>query len=175
MDRERLFLETVQENRDRMYRVAMSLLHSGADAEDAVSAAVENAWNHLGRLRNPDALSAYLVRCTVNAAKNELRRRSRLVPLDSVPESGAADPRSERLFEYICGLEEKYRLPLVLRMQERMTEAEIASVLRIPRGTVSTRITRALNILKEQMTEEDAFHAERGNRKDAAGSCTAAF
>lgn len=74
MDRERLFLETVRENRYRMYRVAMSLLHSGADAEVAVSAAVENAWNHPGRLRNPDALSACLVRCTVNVAKNELRR-----------------------------------------------------------------------------------------------------
>ena len=175
MDQERHFLDTVRKNRDRMYRVAMSYLHTGADAEDAVSAAVEAAWTHFWKLRNPDALGPYLIRCVINASKNELRRRKRLVPLDSVPESGAADPRSERLFEYICGLEEKYRLPLVLRMQERMTEAEIASVLRIPRGTVSTRITRALNILKEQMTEEDAFHAERGNRKDAAGSCTAAF
>ena len=175
MDREKLFLETVRENRDRMFRVAAGLLHSGADAEDAVSAAVENAWNHLGRIRNPEALAAYLVRCTVNAAKNELRRRSRLVPLDSVPESGLADSRDDRLFEYICGLEEKYRLPLLLKMQERMTEAEIASVLRVPRGTVSTRINRALAILKEQMTKEDAYHAERGNRKDAAGSCTPAF
>ena len=63
------------------------------------------------------------------------------------------------MFEYICGLEDKYRIPLILKMQERMTEQEIASVLRIPRGTVSSRIKHALKILKDQMTKEGLNHA----------------
>ena len=41
MDREGHFLETVRKTRNRMYRVAMSYLHAEADAEDAVSAAIE--------------------------------------------------------------------------------------------------------------------------------------
>ena len=45
-NQERIFLETVRENRDRMFRIAMSLLHAPADAEDAVSAAVESTWKH---------------------------------------------------------------------------------------------------------------------------------
>ena len=160
MDQERHFLDTVRKNRDRMYRVAMSYLHTGADAEDAVSAAVEAAWTHFGKLRNPDALGPYLIRCVINASKNELRRRKRLVPLDSVQESLITDRTGDLLFEYICGLEDKYRIPLILKMQERMTEKEIAEVLRVPRGTVSTRISRALNELKKQMAKEGIVYAE---------------
>ena len=160
MDQERHFLDTVRKNRDRMYRVAMSYLHTGADAEDAVSAAVEAAWTHFWKLRNPDALGPYLIRCVINASKNELRRRKRLVPLDSVKESLITDRTGDLLFEYICGLEDKYRIPLILRMQERMTEREIAEVLRVPRGTVSTRISRALNELKKQMAKEGIVYAE---------------
>ena len=154
MDRERHFLETVRENRDRMFRVAMGFLHAEADAEDAVSAAIESAWNHLALIRNPDALGAYLVRCVVNSSKNELRRRKKYVPLDAVPENRAAEKSGDLLFDYICGLEDKYRIPLILKMQERMTEKEIASVLRIPRGTVSTRIGHALKILRENLEKE---------------------
>ena len=160
MDQERHFLDTVRKNRDRMYRVAMSYLHTGADAEDAVSAAVEAAWTHFWKLRNPDALGPYLIRCVINASKNELRRRKRLVPLDSVQENLITDRTGDLLFEYICGLEDKYRIPLILRMQERMTEKEIAEVLRVPRGTVSTRISRALNELKKQMAKEGIVYAE---------------
>lgn len=160
MDQERHFLDTVRKNRDRMYRVAMSYLHTGADAEDAVSAAVEAAWTHFWKLRNPDALGPYLIRCVINASKNELRRRKRLVPLDSVKESLITDRTGDLLFEYICGLEDKYRIPLILKMQERMTEKEIAEVLRVPRGTVSTRISRALNELRKQMAKEGIVYAE---------------
>ena len=160
MDQERHFLDTVRKNRDRMYRMAMSYLHTGADAEDAVSAAVEAAWTHFWKLRNPDALGPYLIRCVINASKNELRRRKRLVPLDSVQESLITDRTGDLLFEYICGLEDKYRIPLILKMQERMTEKEIAEVLRVPRGTVSTRISRALNELRKQMAKEGIVYAE---------------
>ena len=160
MDQEKLFLETVRENRDRMFRIAMSLLHAGADAEDAVSAAVEATWKHFHSIRNPEALSAYMTRSVVNAARDELRRRKRTVPLETVEQTLTAEDRQDPLFEYICELEEKYRLPLILRMQERMTEKEIAAALRIPRGTVSTRINRALAILKEQMSKEETVHAE---------------
>ena len=160
MDREGHFLETVRKTRNRMYRVAVSYLHTEADAEDAVSAAIESAWNHLGQIRNPEVLGTYLVRCVINSAKNELRRRKRLVPLEAVPENLTVEKNGDRLFEYICGLEDKYRIPLILKMQERMTEQEIASVLRIPRGTVSSRIKHALKILKDQMTKEGLNHAE---------------
>lgn len=160
MDQEKTFLAAVRENRDKMFRIAMSLLHVPADAEDAVSSAVESTWRHFHTIRNSEAVSDYLVRSTINAAKSELRRRKPSVPMESVEHMLVSEEEKDPLFEYICGLEDKLRLPLILRMQERMSEQEIAAALRIPRGTVSTRINRALKILREQMTKEDASYAE---------------
>ena len=145
MDQEKTFLAAVRENRDKMFRIAMSLLHVPADAEDAVSSAVESTWRHFHTIRNSEAVSAYLVRSTINAAKSELRRRKPSVPMESVEHMLVSEEEKDPLFEYICGLEDKLRLPLILR---------------IPRGTVSTRINRALKILREQMTKEDASYAE---------------
>ena len=55
-------------------------------------------------------------------------------------------------------LEEKYRLPLLLKFDEEMQEKEIAAILHIPRGTVSSRICRGLELLRKEMNREDAGH-----------------
>ena len=158
-EREERFLETVRANRERMFRVAMSLLRSGADAEDAVAAAVEATWKGLDRIRKMEALSAYLMRSTLNAARSELRKRKRLIPVETVYNALPAEKEEDTLYEQICGLEEKYRLVLTMRFGEKMTEQEIADALRISRGTVSTRIRRALKLLKEEMEKEEGAHA----------------
>ena len=84
MDREKeqAFIRTVRERKDQLYRVALGYLHSAQDAEDAVSDALEATWISLDRIRSGDALPAYLIRCTINAAKTQLRKRKRTEPLE---------------------------------------------------------------------------------------------
>lgn len=82
-DRTSVFVDAVQATRERMYRVARMMLRTDADAEDAVSTATMIAWKQLPRLRNLDALPAYLTRCTVNAARAMLRRRKRETLMDA--------------------------------------------------------------------------------------------
>ena len=82
-DRTSVFVDAVQATRERMYRVARMKLRTDADAEDAVSTATMIAWKQLPRLRNLDALPAYLTRCTVNAARAMLRRRKRETLMDA--------------------------------------------------------------------------------------------
>ena len=55
---EQLFIDVVRTRRQAMWRVAYSLLRSEADAEDAVSVAVESVWKHLPRIRTEEALPA---------------------------------------------------------------------------------------------------------------------
>ena len=55
---EQLFIDAVKAKRQAMWRVAFHLLRSEADAEDAVSAAVESTWKHLPRIRTKGALPA---------------------------------------------------------------------------------------------------------------------
>ena len=156
--KEEFFVETVRARRQSLYRIAFHILHAEADAEDAVSAAVENTWRHLARIRTMEAVPAYLMRSVVNAAHDELRRRKRLTSLKPMEDVLEAPEGKKGIGEYVSGLEEKYRLPLLLKFDEELQEKEIAMILHIPRGTVSSRISRALKILREEMSKEENGH-----------------
>ena len=151
-----LFLDAVQARRQAMWRVAYSILRSAADAEDAVSAAVESVWKHLPRIRTKEALPAYLMRSAVNAAHDELRRRKRTVPIEPLENVLEAPETDRGIADYVARMEEKYRLPLLLKFDEGMQEKEIAAVLRLPRGTVSSRISRGLDMIRKDMKKEEA-------------------
>ena len=148
------FIEAVREHRSSMYRTAWAILRRSADAEDAVSCAVEATWRHLGQLKNLDALKAYLMRCTVNAAKRELFRRRRVSSMEETDETVAEPERASPIEEMIASLGEKYRLPLLLKFSEGYNESEIAVILHLPRGTVSSRISRALKMLRDEFERE---------------------
>lgn len=156
---ERYFVETVRQKRRMMYHIALGLLRSDADAEDAVSQAVEAAWRHLPRLRHMEALPVYLVKSAINAAKDELRRRKKAGLSEDALDTVAAPQQGSPITHYVSSLPEKYRIPVLMKFGEDMTEKEIAAVLRLPRGTVSSRISRALTILREEIRKEEEGRA----------------
>ena len=58
------------------------------------------------------------------------------------------------LFQAVMELDKKYRVPVLLFYYERYSTAEIASILKIPEKTVSTRLFRAKAKLKNYLKEE---------------------
>ena len=154
-----VFIETVQDRRQAMFRVACSILRSAADAEAAESAAVDSAWRHLPRIRTREALPAYLMRSVINAAHDELRRRKRTVPIEPLENVLEAPETDRGIADYVARMDEKYRLPLLLKYDEEMQEKEIAAILRLPRGTVSSRISRGLEMIRKDVKKEEAEDA----------------
>ena len=164
---EQLFIEAVKARRQAMWRVAYNLLHSDADAEDAVSSAVESVWKHLPRIRTKEALPAYLMRSVINAAHDELRKRRHTTPIEPL-ENVLEAPKDERgIADYLTSLDEKYRLPMLLKFDEEMQEKEIAAILHLPRGTVSSRIARGLEMIRKEMKKEEEQNAS-GRNEDRA-------
>lgn len=157
-DRTSVFVDAVQATRERMYRVARMMMRTDADAEDAVSTATMIAWKQLPRLRSLDALPAYLTRCTVNAARAALRRRKRETLMDTahLPERPAQSGKDTPVWMYLQRLPEKYRLPLALRYGEDLSLKDTAEILRIPCGTVSSRASRGLAMLRQELEKEEA-------------------
>ena len=139
--------------------IAMGYLHSAQDAEDAVSDAIESAWKNLKRIRSNDAIPAYLIRCTINSAKTELRRKRHTEPLEPYQESLVAHDPGNPISDYFSALQEKDQLLLILKYQENLREAEIASILHLPRGTISSRLSRLLDRLREEMKKEESENA----------------
>jgi RNA polymerase sigma-70 factor (ECF subfamily) len=150
-----MFVDALRRHRLSMYRVALSMLKSPADAEDAVSDATLNAYQAIRRIRDWDAIKPYLMRVTVNACNGILRKRKREPIREAEAILTATAFRDETpLWTLMQQLPPNMRIVLQMRYGEDMALQEIAKALRIPKGTVSSRLNRAQKELKRQMEKE---------------------
>ena len=154
-ERKAWFAQTVEDKKHTLYRVALLMLKSSADAQDAVSEAVEATFRRLDRLRNDQALPSYLMRSCINASHKVIRRRRRETTLDDLTPYLPPAQSEIPVWIYLSHLPDKYRLPLLLRFGEGYSDQQIASILGLPRGTVSSRLSRGLKVLKQQIEKEE--------------------
>lgn len=156
------FAAAVTEHGPRMYRAARSVLDSDADAQDAVSQAVLQAWQSLDRLRDRKAVRPWLVKIAVNCAYALRRKQKRVVYLDDLPQEPAAPTPAQYdgLWEAVCALPPDRRTAVTLFYYESMTVDEIARLLGVPQGTVKSRLARARAQLKEMLQEQEGDYEQ---------------
>lgn len=148
----------VRRHQARVYRVALRILGSDVDAQDAAQEAFVQAWRALDRFRGESAVSTWLYRIVTNRCLNMLATRRRTEALDSNMPSTRGDPAQiaeQRegfavLARTIAGLPAEQRAALVLREFEGLSYEETARVLGVSLAAVKSRIHRArLNVLEE--------------------------
>ena len=137
---------------DTLYRVAATQLRQRADQEDAVQEALRRAWEKRHKLRQERYMQTWVIRILLNECHRMQRRMARTVPTVEI----TAVHRDEgcELKDVLCQVEERYRMPVLLHYIEGYSVAEIAAMLRIPQGTVKSRLARGRKALKELLDEE---------------------
>lgn len=135
-----------------MKRVALSILRSDADAQDAVQQALLNAWARREGI-DDKRLSAYLMRVVVNECRNIQRARMRVFPVEALPES-AFEPPDTGLREALDALPETLRTPLLLKYMEGFTEREIVAILSLTLPQLKSRLFRARKKLRQALVTE---------------------
>lgn len=159
---------------DALYRTALRLTASTADAEDLVQDTYVRAFRSADRFQPGTNLRAWLFTILHNAAKNRWRDRARdAVTVDSqaveaasarLPASGSPvtapeSPETRLLNESlrpdlraaVDSLPAGFRQAVWLRDVEEFSYAEIAAMLEIPIGTVMSRISRGRHLLFERL------------------------
>ena len=140
---------------DTLYRVSTTLLPQLCDREDAVQSAIEKALRKREHLRDPDALAPWLTRILINECYALLRRRKHETLMDELTQRQVeADARPD-IYQLFTSLEEKYRLPMVLYYVEGYCVKEIGSILRLPQGTVKSRLHRGRRLLRDSLALEE--------------------
>ena len=161
--------ELVRRYQDVAVRTA-HVIAPAADADDAAQEAFVKAWIALPRFRQGAPFRPWLLQIVANEARNRRRsagRREGLAlratvdrPSDDAapsPEAAAlAVERREALLEAVNRLRDEDREVIGARYFLELSEAEAADILGIPRGTVKSRLSRALARLRQGMTEVDA-------------------
>jgi RNA polymerase sigma-70 factor (ECF subfamily) len=135
----------------RAYRAAYLVVHDGAAAEDVAQDAFLAAVDALDRFDRRRPFAPWLHRIVVNRAIDWGRReslRNRVEDPTSVADaSPPPDVVSEDLMEALAQLPIEQRAAVVLRYLLDYTPGEVAKMLGLPRGTVNSRLRRALDKL----------------------------
>lgn len=146
------FSEKVLESEQTLYRISMSMLKNEADCEDAVQTAILTAYEKLGSLREERYFRTWLVRILINVCNMQLKKRSRVISLEDatgVPEpSLLSHTESTELRLAIEALPVKIRQAVVLYYIEDFSVSEIKNILKIPEGTVKSRLSKGRGHLK---------------------------
>jgi len=145
---------------DRLYAVAYRILRHGPSAEDATQHALVSIWRQLPGLRDPDRFEAWAYRLLVHAAYGEHRRRRRDAPSGSLTDGATEDPYltvddRDQLERGFARLSPEHRAVLVLQHYLNLSHEEIAATLRIPVGTVRSRLHGARGAMRAAL-EADA-------------------
>lgn len=160
---EREFLRLLQQQEGRLYRIALAITGSDADAWDALQDAVEAAIRNLHDLRGGElAFPGWIKRILVNRAINLLRVRGRVVPTDPSegPEPQPLPPPQEsiaarEIWTLVAELDAGQRQVVALRFLADLSLEEVAERLGLPLGTVKSRLYRALGRLRQRLANEE--------------------
>lgn len=157
---EREFEERLRDSGTLAFRVAYGVLRHRQDAEDVAQESIAKAYRSFRQLRDRARFRSWLVRTAWRMAldwRRGDRRRTAREQVVSVPESSTTEDvaaereRAGHLWAAIDSLPDKLRLVIVLSGIEGQQVREIAALLRIPEGTVRSRLFLARRKLAEQL------------------------
>ena len=161
------FEEIVQRYQQIAFRVAYVITGSAADAEDAAQEGMFKAYRALHTFRTGAEPRPWLLRIVANVARNKARSAGRRLhmqlrltqdfrPGDAAPSPEAALLAAEeqsRLLAAVNKLGDDDRLVITSRYLLQLSGEETAAALGIPEGTVKSRLSRALDRLRQRVEE----------------------
>lgn len=151
---QRAFHELVDQFSQTLFRVAYSMVGNAADAEDVVQETFTAAFAGIGRFRGESSLKTWLMQILVRQCARVRRGRGRRMTIgienaeQPSHDPGPANQSRMDVIEMLQKLSPEHREVIVLRELQGMGYEEMAAALKIPRGTVESRLHRAREELR---------------------------
>lgn len=137
----------------------MNMIGNMSKAEDIGQEVFVRFYRNISNFRGESSLGTYLMRIAINLCLNEQKKRKSRTRLfvdemgeniQFIPsETASSVIDTELIRKAISKLNTKYRTVVVLRLIEGYSTAETATILKLPVGTVLSRLSRGQQKLKE--------------------------
>lgn len=156
---------------DRLYDLAWAILQDDTEAEDAVQDTFLRVFERIDRYRGASSFETWLVAVTVNVCRDRLRRRkvrgvlsldwprpgwlARILGHSEDPMEAMQQQEHRRsLWDTVDRLDERLRLPLILRYHYGLSCGEVAKALGLATGTVYVRLSEGRRCLRQMLLEQ---------------------
>jgi len=158
-----LFRVIVERYKSAVAAVIKGMLGDCPEAEDVGQETFIRLYNSLSGFRGDSALKTYLIRIAMNLSLNEIKKRKRLINhnlsidtgIISIETGGATETERAEIMEMIQKaldkLEPRQRSVFILRIVEGYSTKETAGILKIPPGTVLSRLSRAVEEMRKMV------------------------
>lgn len=145
------FRHLAEAHRNMIYRIALNFHRNIQDAEDTMQEVLLKLYLRDETFESPLHARNWLIKVTLNHCRSQWRNPWRKVSLE---ELGAAisfsAPEESALFHCVMSLPEKHRTVIYLFYYEELSVREIAELLEISETAVTSRLSRARRVLKEE-------------------------
>lgn len=159
----------ISEYGDVIYKFCIKLTQSKEDGEDLYQQTFLKAVEIKHRLDKSNNLKSFLVSVAVKTWKNSVRKNNRrklIAPSVNIDEYELMDVKDtktnteENIIKketeqevnlVVSKLEDKFKLPIIMYYTAEMSLDEIAKSLKIPKGTVKSRLHKGRKIIKEEL------------------------
>lgn len=156
---ESAFTELMRRHEDRIFSLTLRITGDRGDALEATQETFLSMWMKASTFRGKSRFGTWLYRIGINAARDQLRRRSRAPLLDdpSSAETSApgAGPESAiariDVARALAALPHEYREAVIMHDLGAVPYEEIAAATGVALGTVKSRISRGRRLLAQQL------------------------
>lgn len=164
---QKAFGQLIRLHQKKLYRFIYGLVGSVDQTEDIVQEAFVRAWSAIRTFRPDYSFYPWLSTIARNLAYTQVAREEKKESLDKLTEKGY-DPASlelgpleqllddeskSRFYKALMAMPTTYRSVFVLRHFENMDYVQIANYLKIPPGTVDSRLYRARQYLMKELKD----------------------
>lgn len=158
MNREHIFVETIQEHEGIIYKIARLYTENKVDQEDLYQEIVFQLWKAFESYRGDSKFSTWMYRVALNTALLQLKKKKKQgqkVSTDQIQLANEAydplmDERIAKMYEQIRQLNEVDKA-IVFLFLEAKPYAEIGQILGLTENNVGTRMSRIKSLLKNRI------------------------
>ena len=174
-----LFARLLAAHQEKLYRVAYRMAGHHEDAQDLLQDALLEAYRSFQKFQRGTYFDKWLYRIMTNTFIDRQRHKKRVGRIDSLdtPPAGLDDGEvsareipdwtgepsrrvlhdefEEPVQEALNKLKPDFRMALILSDVEEFSYEEIAEMLKIPIGTVRSRLHRARDAMRQSLTEHE--------------------
>ncbi|MDF2531754.1 MAG: polymerase subunit sigma-24 [Clostridia bacterium] len=158
-DKEAL-VQLIMAEKQTYYKLAYVYMKNAEDAMDAMEDMIVILYESISRLKNESSFYSWSKTILVNCCKNSLKKKNKVVLLEQFQEerqNSFTEEKDEqlRLEKHLSGLNSKQQEAIRLRYFMDMDYQSIAELLKVPIGTVKSRISLGLSKLKAVIGGEE--------------------
>ncbi len=147
----------IMENMKSLYRVAFSILKSEDEISDAISNTVVIIYEKISTLKNEEFFKTWITRILINECYKIYNQNKKIIYLDNYNQDNLSYNDQYADFEIrkiIKNLDKDLQEIVILYYYEDFGVKDISKLLKIPEGTVKSRLSRARTKLEKELLEK---------------------